>query len=140
MNRISRSLTFLLLLIGCAVCFAGDRFYDDDPIWQEPDSQDAKGVQPREIDLFYDLAENMVTRPGDKAANVRAQNINTVDEVPDSSWYTNRAGLKPITVEDVATGPDKTQGPADGTWTVISAKNDGVTPGFTIKDEAGIVW
>ena len=67
----------------------------------------------------------------------RAKNVNTVDEVPDSSWYTNRAGSRPLTPEDVAKGPDTTDGPAAGTWTVTSSKSDGVTPGFTIKDANG---
>ena len=64
----------------------------------------------------------------------RAQNLNTVDEVPDSSWFTNRAGHRPLTPEDVASGPDTSDGPAPGTWTITSSKSDGVTPGFTVKD------
>ena len=31
-------------------------------------------------------------------------------------------------------------GPAAGTWTIIAAKNDGVTPGFTVRDSADQVW
>ena len=31
-------------------------------------------------------------------------------------------------------------GPAEGRWTVIGAKNDGVSPGFTIRDAAGQMW
>ena len=31
-------------------------------------------------------------------------------------------------------------GPAPGNWTVIAAKNDGVTPGFRIRDSNGQVW
>ena len=27
-----------------------------------------------------------------------------------------------------------------GPWTVISGKSDGITPGFTIRDSAGIIW
>src|SRR5437879_2401645 len=72
------------------------RFYPDDPVWVERDHQDASGVQPWEIDLTVDLALNMFAKPGDPAANVRARNLNTVDEVPDSSWFTNRLGHRPI--------------------------------------------
>ena len=63
--------------------------------------------------------------------------INTIDEVPDSSWFTNRGVLS---VEAVAKGPDTASGPAPGKWTLASGKSDGVTPGFTILDSAGDRW
>jgi hypothetical protein len=66
--------------------------------------------------------------------------VNTVDEVPDSSWFTNRVGRRRLTPEDVATGPDTSAGPTPGTWTVVSSKSDGVTPGFTVMDAAGERW
>src|SRR5204862_1448307 len=61
-------------------------------------------------------------------------------EVPDSSWFTNRAGHRRLTVEEVETGPDTSAGPAPGIWTVSSSKSDGITPGFTIKDLSGERW
>jgi hypothetical protein len=66
--------------------------------------------------------------------------VNTIDEVPDSTWFTNRLGTRPVTVEELLKGPDTTSGPAPGSWTVIDAKNDGVTPGFTVRDSKGTVW
>lgn len=129
-----------LLLLHCYSTAAAPKFYEDDPLLREPVSQNAAGVQPWEIDLVYDLVENMFTKPGDKTPDVRAQNINTLDQVPDSSWFVNRAGSRPLTVDEVRRGPDTTQGPAQGLWTVISAKNDGVTPGFTIRDAEGKIW
>jgi hypothetical protein len=117
--------------------WAAQKFYNDDPITKEVDSQNASSVQPWDIDLVYDLAENLFSNPGDKTPNVRAQNVNTIDEVPDSSWYTNRHGL---TAADVAKGPDTTNGPSEGNWTIVAGKNDGVTPGFTIKDTEGRTW
>jgi hypothetical protein len=119
---------------------ASPKFYPDDPIAKVVDSQDASGVQERDINLIYDTLENSVYWPGDRTPNVRAQNVNTVDEVPDSNWFTNRAGARPITEEELLKGPDTGGGPASGTWTIIAAKNDGVTPGFTVRDEAGQVW
>jgi hypothetical protein len=119
---------------------AGQKFYPDDPIARVVDSQDASAVEEREIDLLYDTIENSFHRPGDVTPDVRAQNINTVDEVPDSNWFTNRLGTRPVTVDELLKGPDTTTGPAAGTWTVIAAKNDGITPGFTVRDSAGTVW
>jgi hypothetical protein len=119
---------------------AEPRFYDDDPLWVDPETQDASGAAPVEIDLLYDLSYNLFARPGDPGVGTRARNVNTVDEVPDSAWFTNRAGRQPLTVQDVMRGPNVTDGPLPGTWTVTSAKTDGVTPGFTVKDTAGTRW
>ena len=128
----------LLLLVLSAPCWGADKkFYDDDPILKEDDPQDASAVRPWDIGLVYDFVENLFANPGDHTPGVRAQNINTIDEVPDSNWYENRAGLTP---ELVARGPDTTSGPAPGTWTVTGAKSNGVTPGFTIKDSTGQKW
>jgi hypothetical protein len=95
-------------------------------------------MKPLDVDLLADLATNLVG-PRTVAAD-RAKNVNTVDEVPDSSWYTNRAGAQPLTPADVFRGPDTTPGPEPGVWTVTSSKSDGVTPGFTIKDAKGQLW
>jgi hypothetical protein len=119
---------------------AAPKFYSDDPVWQEIDTQDASGVQPRNLNLLYENLQNLFAPPGDRVPNVRAQNVNTVDEVPDSSWFTNRAGHHPLSVDEVVRGPDASDGPAPGRWTIVSAKSDGVTPGFTVRDSAGGIW
>jgi len=118
----------------------GRKFFDDDPLWRVPDSQDAKGAAFWEPDLGVDLTLNLFAKLGDQTPNVRAQDLNTVDEVPDSSWFTNRAGHRTLTVADVSRGPDTDDGPLPGMWRIISAKSDGVTPGFTVTDRAGTVW
>lgn len=111
------------------------RFYDDDPVWQARDTQDASNVKPREISLLYDAALNLAARPGAKGVG-RAQSVNTIDEVPDSSWYTNRAGRVPFSAADMLRGPDDSLGPVAGQWTV-SRKSNGVSAGFTIADSSG---
>jgi hypothetical protein len=66
----------------------------------------------------------------------RAEDINTIDEVPDSSWFTNRAGSRSLTAEQVLRGPNDDSGPAPGKW-MVSRKANGVSPGFTIADQSG---
>jgi hypothetical protein len=66
--------------------------------------------------------------------------VNTIDEVPDSSWFTNRIYARPLTIEELRRGPNNIAGPAPGRWTVIRPKSSGVAPGFTVRDEAGEVW
>jgi hypothetical protein len=148
MRPLTHSIRRATLAAGVAVLFLlpaapggnGPRFFADDPVWQEHDTQNASNTHYRQINLFYDLAENLFAGPGDDTPNVRAQNINTIDEVPDSNWYVNRAGRVPLTIGALLKGPDTTNGPAPGPWTIVSAKSDGVMPGFTIRDSAGIVW
>ncbi|MGH9371326.1 MAG: hypothetical protein ACRD15_07340 [Vicinamibacterales bacterium] len=130
----------LALIAGLGTAAAGPAFYPDDPILRIVDSQDASGVQERDINLIYDTLENSIAWPGDSTPNVRAQNLNTVGDVPDSNWFTNRVGTRTLTVDDLLRGPDTVSGPASGNWTVIAAKNDGVTPGFTVRDATGQVW
>src|SRR6185436_4318100 len=72
----------------------GPRFYQDDPIAREPESQDASKAQPYEIEQMYEMVYNLFIAPGYKPSGTRAQNLNTIDEVPDSSWFTNRIGAK----------------------------------------------
>ena len=115
------------------------RFFDDDPLWVDRDTEDASRMKPLEVSLFVDLTYNVI-KGRDTVVPARAKNLNTVDEVADSSWFTNRAGHRPLTPEEVFRGPDTTDGPASGTWTVTSSKSDGVTPGFTVKDSSGQRW
>jgi len=118
----------------------GRKFFDDDPLGREPESQNASGVQEWKIDLFYDLAENMFGHPGDPALGVRAGNINTIDEVPDSSWFTNRILAQPLSIDEVVRGPLTGSGPAPGAWSVVRPKQAGFAPGFTMKDVKGETW
>lgn len=118
---------------------ATPRFFDDDPVWVDRDTQNAGHIKTLEVDLVTDLAVNLIKGTASVKAG-RAQNVNTLDEVPDSSWFTNRAGFAPLTPADVRRGPDRTNGPAEGAWTITSSKSDGVTPGFTVKDSAGRKW
>jgi hypothetical protein len=129
-----------VLLLTAAPRGATVRFYNDDPLQREPETQDASNVSAWEIDLFWDLAENLFGRPGDKTPDVKARNVNTVDEVPDSNWFTNRIGARPLSIADVVQVPLTGAGPAPGTWSVIQSKEAGFAPGFTIHDAKGETW
>ena len=132
----------LIIVITTATTPAGNgrKFYDDDPLDREPETQDASGAQEQEIDLFYDLAENLFGHPGDSTPNVRARNITSVDEVPDSSWFTNRILARPLSVDQAVRGPLTGTGPATGTWSVVRPKQAGFAPGFTMNDAKGETW
>jgi hypothetical protein len=131
------ALVITLAVASYAMQASGSRntpkFYDDDPLVRALDTQDASKAQPREISVMLDAAINLFGRPGLQDVG-RAEDVNTIDEVPDSNWFTNRAGSRPITLEEMYRGPSDDSGPAPGKWTV-SQKSNGVSPGFTITDE-----
>src|SRR4249919_726405 len=85
---------------------ADQRFYRDDPISREPETQDASGVKPWKIGLMFELAYNLFVTSGYQPSNTRARNLNTIDEVPDSSWFTNRIGSREISTAEVERGPN----------------------------------
>ena len=117
----------------------GPKFYDDDPLLREPETQDASNVQERDNILAFDLLQNLFATPGD-TRRIRAQNVNTIDEVADSNWFTNRILTRPLSVEEALRGAVANPGPAPGPMTVLRAKPVGVTPGFTGRDTAGVTW
>jgi len=81
-----------------------------------------------------------LSRAGRRLFNMpkEAYNVDAFDEVFNSSWFTNRHHLNPASEDDFARGPDRGTGPdTEAAWTVISAKSQGVTPGFAIRDSRG---
>ena len=135
-----------LVLVGGLACASstvpanGPIFRDDDPLAREPETQDASGVREWDIDLFIDLTVNLFGQPGDRVSGVRAGNVNTIDEVPDSSWFTNRILSRPLSIEEAVRGPQSGKQPAPGSWTIVATKDVGFSPGFTIQDSARETW
>jgi len=135
-------LLVLMLCPGLLVPVDGQRprFFPDDPLQREPATQDASKVQSWDVGLTPDLLVNLFGQPGDPITNQRAHNVNTADEVPDSSWFTNRIYARTLSPGEIARGPNTIEGPAPGRWTVIRPKSAGVSPGFTVRDERNEVW
>jgi hypothetical protein len=141
-----RRATMLTLSAGAIALYAtgtstqSPRFYSDDPISREPDSQDASKAAPFDQSQMYELMYNLFVTSGYKPSGLRAQNINTIDEVPDSSWFTNRIGTRAITVDEITRGANVGQPPDPTKWVVIREKTSGAHPGFTAVDNKGETW
>jgi hypothetical protein len=133
--QLTAVLAFVWLSAGAA---NGPKFYPDDPLWLDPETQDASGLTELPISEQYDFVENSFLGAGDET-DQPALNTNTVDEVPDSSWFTNRVGRHRWTVDQIVKGPDKNSGPV-GPWTVVSGKTEGITPGLTLRDGTGELY
>jgi hypothetical protein len=133
------ALTILITVIH-ASAFA-QTFRTDDPIWVDNDAAvDVKHIAKHKLSDQYDFIINAFGKPGDQTPK-RAMNVNTLGEVPDSSWFQNRHALLRMSVEELVRGPDTGPGPSmDGPWVVIGAKTEGITPGFRIRDARGDVY
>jgi hypothetical protein len=130
-----------LVLLG-AVPAAAQRFLPDDPLRRDRD--DLPIDPPGEIELAtaYDVIEHTFFVDGPKPGQVPpAQNVNTLGEVPDSSWFENRIGARAMSPAGIARGPNRGDGPdPSAPWQVIRGKSGGITPGFTMRDGRGDVY
>jgi hypothetical protein len=142
----TKILTFITVVSITAICGFGaasatsPRFYRDDPILGERDLQDARGAAPSYLDLMYELTYNLFALPRHKPYGVRAQNVNTIDEVPDSSWFTNRIGTRELTIDEIVRGPNVGPPPDPSRWVIWRQKTGGSHPGITAKDANGQTW
>src|SRR5688500_19471591 len=104
-----------LIIVTATVSGQRPTFYNDDPVARVVDTQDASKVQPKSVNLVYDESRNLFGNPGDPNMNRRAMSINTIDEVPDSNWFTNRmVGTRPGTGAEGAERPDTAAGHVPG--------------------------
>jgi len=151
------TLTALLATLGVA-CTHDDRPFalrdvmvrDTDltpvsvPCRPEPTKEDpnAQNCAPEEYvsPFVWDQVDNLVfariARGLRVATHGESRNVNSMDEVPDSSWFTN----KPITgpgsaapgsceTADLLPGPDEV---GSGAWVIDHGKDNGSTPGFRV--------
>jgi hypothetical protein len=129
------------IAMAAALTGAAPKFYPDDPLWSDDDAAfDASKANAQEDPNGYDFATNTFLNPGERR-NVRAMNVNTLDEVPDSSWFTNRLGRRDIPIPELVLGPDRgpTKISLDG-WIVSGGKGTGIQPGFRMTDPAGQLY
>jgi hypothetical protein len=135
------ALTALGLLQGCAPRVTP--FVVQAPVWRDPDRRPFVGdLEPAFTPKHWDAIENTLITPVTDLLTVRTEaeavNVNSLDEVPDSSWFENRIGLRPFSPEDAARGPcDGAPIDTAGPWTLKSSKPDGADPGFVITTPDG---
>ncbi|MDZ7659015.1 hypothetical protein [Fodinibius sp.] len=67
----------------------------------------------------------------------QADNINHLDEPPESSWYNYRHYYNHMSTKELAQGPNTVAPDTSGTWNIFSAKLEGANPGFFIEDGQG---
>jgi hypothetical protein len=116
------------------------RFRPDDPVRVDPDTLPIAKPAEVEIATAFDVVHYTLRHRPD-GPPPPAANVNTLGEVPDSTWFTNRLGTRAMPDEEIVRGAT-TVGPpdVDGPLTVIAAKSGGITPGFTMRDRRRHVY
>ncbi len=129
-------LAALLLVRGSA---EAQKFFPDDPIKRDSDNVDTPQM-PATLDLgdLYDRMSHIARDVGASPIGSEARNVNTLDEVPNSNWFTNRHGSVRMSLAELRRGPDVSGAPnPNETWTIFKGKSQGLTPGFEILDAKG---
>jgi hypothetical protein len=133
----------LFLVVAATGCAASDRAFPlRDPITVDTDMRPVTVAchvsptpkAPHDVScapevyvspLIWDGTDNLVFRPLSESLGVvhhgEAVNANSLDEVADSSWFTNRIGTHLMSPEEV------------GTWLIDHGKTDGSSPGFRVN-------
>lgn len=134
--------------LALAACGGGSavgelRFHNAAPVTVVDDRRDVP-AQPEKIRFlksFYHFDgfwHRSMTRAMEVRPPLRAQNVNALDEVPDSTWFTNRIGVRDLSLDELAVGPNVSGDPEDHRpWTIVQSKSGGVSPGFLIEDARG---
>ena len=136
------SLGALALVSAISACGGVRRFPLHDPLWKDDDEQPFL-PPPQEYDspFAWDGANQIIFRPLARFFAVdpagQAINVNAMDEVADSSWFTNRIGLHEMTVPEVVKGgcSETKLDPnmPDGSWLIDLGKANGANPGFRVN-------
>ncbi|MDA2926502.1 hypothetical protein MYX78_04600 [Acidobacteria bacterium AH-259-G07] len=138
MKSFGKGFLILGLLILLPSFLPAQKFLPDDPLWKDPDQLPIPMPRPIEISQIADLLESTFLRRVDGEIKP-SENVNTLGEVPNSSWFTNRIGFHPMTIDELVKGPNQVDGPLKP-WVIVSAKSEGITPGFTIRDARGDIY
>lgn len=119
------------------------RFVNANPVRAVDDRRDVPRP-PKMIDMdtamsrFNNAVRQPVIRPLKLKPHLRALGVNSVDEVPDSTWFTNRIGVRDLTPDEVRRGPLTIDGPGKYLpWTVLGVKSEGYSLGLYIADSRG---
>ncbi|MBA3465069.1 MAG: hypothetical protein H0T46_34365 [Deltaproteobacteria bacterium] len=132
----------LALVTGCASSspVGTIRFQPEAPVWRVEDKVPLAAT-PKKRDFYrlFTKVDFVFARRGTRAMELRkakrVEDINSIDEVPDSTWFTNRIGMRDLTLDELKRGPNVSPSPFDHRpWTITGMKVGGMSLGFTFED------
>jgi hypothetical protein len=140
---------FLLAVVAIALVAWHTDLRAKDVLWLDFDMKNIPEPRPRIANFYDNFFHEQLFEEGKQDLDVPrwfrslagapkpAMNVNTVDEVPDSSWFTNRHALRHMTIEQLVRGPNTGSAPNFDQATITNAKNEGVTIGMQVEDKNG---
>ncbi len=142
-----RSWLWSTALAGCgaAVAVPAPRFADAPAATRVDDRLDVpKPPATREFSPDVYAYDGVIAQPIARAFELRqphrALGVNALDEVPDSTWFTNRIGVFALTPDEVRDGPVTDNPERHLPWTIHSTKVGGNSLGFIVKDSTGVKY
>ena len=133
-------MALLCALAGCVSASGALRYANRDPVWQVADRQLISKPDER-YTVLTDLAAALFREPIIDGLGFpgfyRAENINSLGEVPNSTWWTNRIGVMEMTPAEVGEGPGEGREPVFP-LTILRTKIGGAMPGFIVEDAEGV--
>lgn len=94
-----------------------------------------------ELSRIFDIPDKIIWALGPFGVHSEAgaANVNSMDEVPNSTWFTNRNHIRSLPPEAIRKGPGDGVKP-EPPYVIKSMKKGGITPGFQIKDKNDNRW
>ena len=133
-RRCRQTLSHLLGFVFAVVTICpAQQFLPDDPITHTPEVGVVRDASVQSINALYDFGRNSFHYKN--RASTESFAVNTLGEVPDSSWFTNR-DTGALTIEEVKKG-GRVHGGPQPPYTVVAAKTEGVSTGFRLRDARG---
>jgi hypothetical protein len=88
---------------------------------------------------YYGAVQRPLIRAMELPPPQRALGVNALDEVPDSTWFTNRIGVRDLTLDEMRGGPNEIGSPElHRPWTVHTTKAGAPELGLFITDARGV--
>ena len=139
-----RVLVAIAMLAGCGggSAIGPVRFANTRPAWHVDDRRDVP-TPPQQRPflrylLHFDSYYVRTVRAMDLTRPLRAFGVNSLDEVPSSTWFTNRIGARAVRPAELRRGPGPESPERHLPWTIKSSKAGGTAVGFVVEDARGV--
>ena len=123
--------SFLIVPIGA------QKFFPDDPLEKEPTPMHTVDAERRGFSSLLEYFTATFTTPGERHPEIGvipAGGVNTLGNVPDSLWFTNRHAKKRMTLAELERSQDFPAPSMVTPRSVLTVKAHGERPGMLIRD------